>query len=103
MIKITLLGLPLLLGIASCSGDAPESAPPPATSTLADSFFSAAAPASAVNISDLLTAPASGEEVIVQGKAQNFIDDLAVFTMVDLGLKSCDEMHGDACATPWDY
>ena len=34
---------------------------------------------------------------------KEFVDDLAVFTVADLGLRSCADEEGDNCPTPWDY
>jgi hypothetical protein len=48
-----------------------------------------------------------GDEVLVVGKVggekRPFVKDRAAFTLVDLSLKSCDEIPGDNCKTPWDY
>lgn len=48
-----------------------------------------------------------GEEVVVIGRIggrQNpWIKGAAAFSIVDRSLKSCDEIPGDTCPTPWDY
>jgi len=49
---------------------------------------------------------ATGEVVIhgrIGGRKQPFVDGAAVFLLADAGMKSCAELHGDACRTPWDY
>ena len=32
-----------------------------------------------------------------------FVNGAAVFLLADASMKSCDELHGDGCRTPWDY
>ena len=46
--------------------------------------------------------PASGDTVVVEGKVKDFVEDMAVFTLVDHEIKSCADMHMK-CPTPWDY
>jgi hypothetical protein len=49
----------------------------------------------------------NGEEVIVVGRiggrANPWIKGAAAFSIVDSSLKSCDQIPGDNCPTPWDY
>ena len=46
-------------------------------------------------------------EVVVQGRIggrkEPFVEGVAIFLLADASMKSCDELHGDACKTPWDY
>jgi hypothetical protein len=48
-----------------------------------------------------------GEGVIVVGRiggrTNPWIKGAAAFTMVDEAVKSCDQIPGDNCPTPWDY
>ncbi len=39
----------------------------------------------------------------IGGRAKPFVDGAAVFLLADLGMKPCNELHGDRCKTPWDY
>src|SRR5690606_29262970 len=51
-------------------------------------------------------ASAQGEVVVrgrVGGRVEPFVEGAAMFVMTDASLKSCDQIHGDACTTPWDY
>jgi hypothetical protein len=49
----------------------------------------------------------NGEDVIVVGRiggrTNPWIKGAAAFTMVDEAVKSCDQIPGDNCPTPWDY
>ncbi len=45
----------------------------------------------------------AGKEILVEGRAKEFVNGLAAFTLIDRALKSCREMEGDTCTTPWDY
>ncbi|MGB0716324.1 MAG: hypothetical protein ACPGXK_10625 [Phycisphaerae bacterium] len=48
----------------------------------------------------------TGDVVIagrIGGNKQPFVEGLAMFMLADNVMKTCDEKHGDACPTPWDY
>jgi hypothetical protein len=49
----------------------------------------------------------NGEEVVVigriGGRANPWIKGAAAFSIVDEAVKSCDQVPGDECPTPWDY
>ncbi|HTF89148.1 MAG TPA: hypothetical protein VK843_12115 [Planctomycetota bacterium] len=64
-----------------------------------------AAPPAASSVVDLRKSAADGAEVVVTGRARDFVATRAAFTIADLSLKSCAE-PGDKmadCDTPWDY
>jgi len=47
-----------------------------------------------------------GEVVVhgrIGGRREPFVDGAAVFLLADTGMKTCAELHGDTCPTPWDY
>jgi hypothetical protein len=39
----------------------------------------------------------------IGGSTDPWIEGQAVFTIVDRSLKSCSEIPGDTCTTPWDF
>jgi hypothetical protein len=49
----------------------------------------------------------NGEEVTVVGRIGGrknpWVKGAAAFSIVDTSLKSCDQIEGDSCPTPWDY
>jgi hypothetical protein len=48
-----------------------------------------------------------GDDVVIVGRiggeAKPWVEGKAVFWIVDASLKSCKEIPGDKCSTPWDY
>ena len=81
---------------------------------------SKAAPAEALPVGLILTAAPgdakevlalkgakAGDEVVLRGKVggrvEPFVDGRAVFQVVDASIKSCKDLPGDKCETPWDY
>lgn len=48
-----------------------------------------------------------GQEVVVVGRIGGrrnpWVKGAAAFSIVDSSLKSCDQIPGDKCPTPWDY
>jgi hypothetical protein len=67
----------------------------------------ASAPADAKDINALKAAAKEGDEVTLRGRVggreEPFVDGRAVFQLVDMSIKNCKEIEGDACKTPWDY
>jgi hypothetical protein len=65
-----------------------------------------AAPANAKGVSDVKKDAAKDKEVVVTGVVAGSLDpiapNLAVFTLADASLETCDKMPGDSCKTPWD-
>jgi hypothetical protein len=49
----------------------------------------------------------NGEDVVVVGRIGGrknpWVKGAAAFSIVDEAIKSCDQIHGDNCPTPWDY
>ena len=101
-IRIVFALLPLL---SACSK---ESAAPPAASNtsivLPASLRLDSAPTPAISVLDARANAADGSEVILTGRAKDFVATRAVFTMADMSLKSCaDPEDKMGCETPWDY
>ena len=108
----------LAVGAIGCDGGdntAPseKGAPPPTVSAPASAeavlagVMLASAPAEAKDLSALKGSAKEGAEVTfrgrVGGRAEPFVDGRAAFQVVDLAVKSCKEIPGDTCETPWDY
>lgn len=94
--------LALSLFVTSCTK---ESAPAPATGQLA-AFVAPAAPADAKSVLDARKAATAGASVTIVGRAKDFVNGRAAFTLIDSSLRACsdegDPME-DSCETPWDY
>jgi hypothetical protein len=101
----------LLIGlVAGC--DRPENkkgtdAPQAKAAALPADLFLASAPAGAKDLDAVRQSAKDGDEVVVKakvgGREDVFSRDRAVMTVADLNIKSCDQMPGDDCKTPWDY
>ncbi len=65
------------------------------------------APAEFLNVIEARETTKNEDEVVVFGQIggshEPWVEGRAIFTIVDDSLKSCDEIHGDSCPTPWDY
>lgn len=87
------------------NGGTPASATLPA-GVPAD-FFLTKAPSDAKGVIEAKQSAAEGDTVVVRGRiggsTDPFVADRAMFTLADLGMKTCDQIEGDACKTPWDY
>ena len=67
----------------------------------------ASAPGDAKDVNALKGSAKEGDEVILRGRVGGsvhpIVDGRAAFQVVDLSVKSCKEIPGDTCETPWDY
>jgi hypothetical protein len=83
-----------------------ESAPPAASSDALAPFHVAAAPAGAKSVLEVRASAKSGDDVVVRGRAQDFVNGFAAIVLIDSSLKACSD-EGDAmkgmCETPWDF
>ena len=111
----TLIAVAMLVSAGLLVVGCDDPAPTPSTSSpttpaaaegLPSGLMLTAAPAEAKDVLALKGAKA-GDEVVLRGKiggrAEPFVEGRAVFQVVDAGLKSCKDIPGDTCATPWDY
>jgi len=64
-------------------------------------------PKDAKGVAKLKKEAKNGEDVVIVGRIGGrknpWIKGAAAFSIVDEGVKSCDQIHGDSCPTPWDY
>jgi hypothetical protein len=99
-----LLALALLLA-PGCSKEEAVAAVP--ASNVPESFFVATPPPAARSVREVVASATDGELVVVSGRVGGaekvFVDDYAVFTIVDASLPPCGAGRMDDCATPWDY
>ncbi len=99
--------LPLVfVALTSCSHEAAPLATTTQTSTaLPASLRLETAPPNAISVLEARTKLADGDDVVLAGRAKDFVATRALFTIADLSLQSCadrgDKM--DDCKTPWDY
>ena len=106
------LSVGILVGVAVVGCDdkkGQQAATPaqPAEALPANLIVATAPPATAKDVVDARKA-SDGDEVVVRGRiggsAKPFVDGRAVFQLVDLELKTCDQASPmDDCKTPWDY
>jgi hypothetical protein len=70
-------------------------------------YLLSAEPAGAHSVIDARKEAKHDDEVVVVGRiggSQNpWIENRAVFSIVDSSLKACSDIPGDGCKTPWDY
>jgi hypothetical protein len=95
------LALTLLL-LGACGGEPTGDAP--AADALAASWRLPAEPPGARAVREVRASAAQDEPVVVVGRAADFVDGLAAFTLVDEALPDCSRGGPmPDCPTPWDY
>lgn len=110
--------LTLTIAIAGCEKPAIESTKAPTDQTTAAggasgavalpaSLFLAAAPDAAQDIKAAKASVQRGDKVVIRGRiggsAEPFVENRAVFTLMDKALPACSDNPDDACESPWDY
>jgi hypothetical protein len=64
-------------------------------------------PSGAKGVLDLRKEAKDGEDIVVVGRVggrvEPFVKGRTSFTIVDPSLKTCSDIEGDNCSTPWDY
>lgn len=92
---------------AQTGAPSPQSATPAAGGeSLPAGLLATQAPADAKSVAEVRSSGADGQEVVlvgrIAGSEEPFTAGRAQFQLVDLAIKSCAEMEGDSCPTPWD-
>ena len=111
LIRISLMSC-ICLGVMLVGCSNQQSATPQAPQASlappdAGGFLLGTEPEDAMGIIEAREATQDGDTVVVTGRIGGSIDPwiegLAAFSLVDLSLKSCSDIEGDTCPTPWDY
>lgn len=98
------LGAVALSSLVACGGnDNAANGSRESSVTIPESAWSASPLADAKPAGEVRRDVQDGESVVAKGRVKDFVDGRAVFTLIDMSLKSCREMEGDTCPTPWDY
>ncbi len=110
IVCLTLMGAFWATGCESKSDNSGDTSADHVDATTSDVFagiFVAQPPANAVAVAALKESGQKKGDVVVRGRiggrGRPFVDGAAVFVLTDSSLKSCDQLHGDRCSTPWDY
>jgi hypothetical protein len=107
----SVLSASLLAVLAACTQESSStpstsSSSPSASNAALDAYYAATPPADAKPVLEVRKAAAPGDQVVVKGRAKDFVDGRAMVTLVDASLRACSDpgdAMGDACKTPWDY
>src|SRR3954466_10961961 len=107
------VALAVALAVPGCDRGKPAASSTPTNAApvpgaLPQGLFLATAPADAKNVKDAKSSLKPGDKVVLVGRIggseEPFVEERAIFTLVDRRLKTCDEGTDMAtCKTPWDY
>ena len=100
----------ILVGIVGCSKEPSVSNDTHVTAAPGREGGKYILPTEPANASDVIQTrkeAKDGDSVVVVGRVggskEPLVKGRAAFTIVDVSLKSCSDMEGDNCPTPWDY
>jgi hypothetical protein len=96
-----------VVGVVAGCGSSPSGTTAAGPSPEGAAYRLATEPPGATTVKDA-RANAKNEDKItlvgrIGGDVNPWIEGQAAFLVVDTSLKPCNEMHDDACKTPWDY
>src|SRR5262245_55353496 len=112
MLRYPTQGLPLLLAILLATGcgrgnQTKTVSAPTGPSPEGAKYVLAEEPAGAKGVIELRQESKDGEEIVLVGRVGGSKRPLtkgqASFLVADAAIRSCDQIPGDNCTTPWDY
>ena len=108
ILALPILSLALIGSGCDQSGPTAPQVTVAASATIPAAFFTKNRPEEAPDLTAVKTASSIGEEVTflarVGGRVAPFVDGVAIFTVADPSLESCELMgEEDHCPVPWDY
>ncbi len=108
--SVPVLMFALAVALSGCGGreqavtGAADLNPPPAERA---KYLLATEPADAQAVCSMRENAQDGDEIVVVGRiggeADPWVEGIAAFSLVDQGLRPCNEIPGDNCPKPWDY
>ena len=110
LISILACAATMALNSACGKKDAPDTSDSGGGSaaSIPDSVIVATAPGGALEVVPARAAAKPGEAIVIRGKVGGNMKPIsesnAILVLADLqAIKSCDEIPGDECETPWDF
>lgn len=111
-VRSRMAGRALVVLMAACGGCRREEASPPTThgsaapgAALPAALFVTKAPVAAIDVRAAIGGSASDAVTVrgrIAGSKQPFVEGRAMFTLLDLGVKTCADEKDEGCTTPWD-
>ena len=108
-ILLGLCGLAAAVVMVGCTPNQPapkKNTPDPKVSEEARAkYVLASEPTGAKGVKEIKQQAKDGDEIVVVGRiggSPKPFTGRAAFTIMDLSFKTCNEMEGDSCPTPWD-
>jgi hypothetical protein len=108
----SVVALILPLGMWGCDRPADKAAAPAAkeaqsADVLPANLFLSSPPEGARGVGEVKADPTAKDAVVIHGRIggrkEPFLEGSAMFLLVDSKIKTCFELHGKGCPTPWDY
>jgi len=107
LLSMTIAACLVALGGCSDASAPVEAVAGPGSGAVPASFFASTVPDGVQPLRKAKEGAKTGDRVVfearVGGRREPFVENRAVFFVTDSAVPSCDELHGDACKTPWDY
>ena len=106
MERLLFVTLAVVLGVVVACEKAAVETQSAASEPLPADLFTTSEPAGAVEVVAARQSAKDGDAIVIKGRVAGQKEPLAisraVMTIADASLKTCDQIPGDTCATPWD-
>ena len=106
ILPLWLLGCEKPAETANKTTEAQPAAEAKSADVLPANLFTATQPEGARGIGDVKADPTVKGEVVIHGRIggrrEPFFNGSAMFLLVDMKIKTCEELHPGGCPTPWD-
>jgi hypothetical protein len=107
LLPVGLLVFTLASGCGEATKPADKTTAAPVSEADKAKYLLAEEPAGAKPVLAVRQEAKDGDDVLIVGRiggeAKPWVEGKAAFWIVDASLKSCKDIPGDACSTPWDY
>lgn len=108
---VGLISLSVMLGCESRTPTAEKkpsnAAEATATATMPAGLMLEKAPDGPLEVAAAKQSAKEGDEIVIRGRIGGgkhpFVNNRAMFQLVDSSVPTCDEKGSDGCPTPWDY
>ncbi|MFP6769028.1 MAG: hypothetical protein VB859_12705 [Planctomycetaceae bacterium] len=104
-LRCVLRGLIMLALLPGCGDEVP--APGGSVPIDVSKYLLPEVPEGARSVKAIYESSTDKQDVVIEGKiggrVDPWVEGRAAFEIVDVSLKSCSDIPGDDCPTPWDY
>ena len=106
-VKAALCGFGLMMGVMGGCGGSDSAELDDTVAPGGHTWIIQTQPTDAVEVGAAKQTAKKGDAIVLHGRIggmrEPISEGVGQFVIVDMAIKTCDQLHGDTCPTPWDY